>query len=1509
MKYNRKNYLLQGMSYASGLVLFVSSPESYGASISYNFSENPGNQVLDTTTPKGPLASPFWNDSNTGITGSLATGSEGNLVDNLGNATSASISWSSSNTWWNGSGTGSDDAKISVGYLDDGGAGVSVNFTGIPYDFYNVYGVLGSDQGANYTSQDFQVNGAWAYGGSAATPGLGFGNYSGNWTQSTATQRGDYWKVSNVAGATLTIQGQPRSGAQRGCLSAVIVEEATGVAAYWDTNAATAGSGGATPSGTWDSTSTNWNDSAGTGTPATWSTGLIAVLSAGTDASGAYTITVDGTQSASYILAQDNGSITLTGGALNLTSSAGIVASGSSSVTVNSDLTGETNLTVNGNAVTIGAANTLTGSFAGQSSTFAMTAGSSFTGIPNFSTGSPTVATSATLTNATVSTTASFNVQNGSLALAGTSSATTTGSANVNRGTLQLSGSSSLSASYFGNPTANTASTVNIQDSATVSVSGSMTFGDQGSATITVNQSGGTVTNTGTTNNPGGNSMANRWGHWGGGTTVYNLSGGTLNLPGSPLYLSWDGSASLNISGTGVANIKGFNMGYAWRTNASAINLEAGGLLNVGSDGIITGTGGTANKSVNLNGGTLAASASWTGTVPLNVTANSVIDTSGGSITISGALNGTSGDVTVQGGGTLALIGGGAHTGTVQVSTNNTVRMLGNFAGNVAVASGATLTSGTATTPGSAVLANATLSSGSKSSLRVGTTQDLIDVLDLNVASSHTITVTPAGDIANGTSFTLIDYLTINSGGYDNINIVPSSSRLNITKNADDGSAIGVTVNGFDSLIWKGTDGGAPNAWDVNTTQNWQTTFTNVGTKFLANDVVLFDDSAATGDVTLSGTIAPVSVSFDNETLAYNLTGSGITSGSVTKDGAATTILATANTYTGLTKVLAGTLVIGNGTVGSLAAASAVELDAGELRLNLPAAGSYTNPTLALAGSTIRVIGSGDMVFSPTITNASGADIVFNRDGVVYCSSVNQTTGSITIDDGTVVFDGAQQTNRLAINKLVTVNNGATLAVHGVNAFPTAANGVNVQLNGGTYEVQSGGSNVTGAEGDSHSHVNNLTMSGGTVVLSYSGTGTAYNNESVQLNGVLTVTGTTPSEINFGAGADATNAGLSLNGSRIFDVEDVTGSPAADLTINAEVQNNDSAGDVLVKQGAGTLLLAGPNSYSGGNEVLAGVLSASTVANDAVGGIGNGYLAVKNNATFRYTGNGNEVTTRNLWLDNGGAVMDIVEATADLTFSPSEGAVTAPVTKLGAGSLTIGSVISGAAAITVESGILATSGVNTYSGDTTVNGGTLIVNGSSIPDFGVLSIAATAVVDVAGNEMVSELNLNGVKQAAGTYGATGSGATNIDDVHFAGTGVITVIDGYAAWKIDPANGLTAGVNDGAAQDPDQDGISNLLEYALGGAPLGSSQSILPQGAVTGGNLVFTFKRSDASEIDTTQVVQYGSDLAGWADVNIGAASAGVVTIVENADAEDDVTVTIPMGANTKLFARLVVTED
>ena len=67
--------------------------------------------------------------------------------------------------------------------------------------------------------------------------------------------------------------------------------------AYWDLNGTTAGSGSATPTGTWDATAPNWNlASDGTGATAAWTPGQSAVFSAGADATGAYTVTVNGMQ-------------------------------------------------------------------------------------------------------------------------------------------------------------------------------------------------------------------------------------------------------------------------------------------------------------------------------------------------------------------------------------------------------------------------------------------------------------------------------------------------------------------------------------------------------------------------------------------------------------------------------------------------------------------------------------------------------------------------------------------------------------------------------------------------------------------------------------------------------------------------------------------------------------------------------------------------------------------------------------------------------------------------------------------------------------------------------------------------------------------------------------------------------------------------------------------------------------------------------------------------------------
>ena len=83
---------------------------------------------------------------------------------------------------------------------------------------------------------------------------------------------------------------------------------------YWDLNGAVTGAGTA-PSGTWDSTSTNWSSSA-SGTVATgpWAE-QNAIFSAGSDATGSYTVSISGTQVVVGLFVQ-SGTPTFTGGRL-----------------------------------------------------------------------------------------------------------------------------------------------------------------------------------------------------------------------------------------------------------------------------------------------------------------------------------------------------------------------------------------------------------------------------------------------------------------------------------------------------------------------------------------------------------------------------------------------------------------------------------------------------------------------------------------------------------------------------------------------------------------------------------------------------------------------------------------------------------------------------------------------------------------------------------------------------------------------------------------------------------------------------------------------------------------------------------------------------------------------------------------------------------------------------------------------------------------------------------------
>ncbi len=132
--------------------------------------------------------------------------------------------------------------------------------------------------------------------------------------------------------------------------------------------------------------------------------------------------------------------------------------------------------------------------------------------------------------------------------------------------------------------------------------------------------------------------------------------------------------------------------------------------------------------------------------------------------------------------------------------------------------------------------------------------------------------------------------------------------------------------------------------------------------------------------------------------------------------------------------------------------------------------------------------------------------------------------------------------------------------------------------------------------------------------------------------------------------------------------------------------------------------------------------------------------------------------------------------------------------------------------------------------------------------------------------------------------------------------------GYSTWAA--GSGLT-GPAAAANADPDNDGLHNLAEYVLGTRP--DTASTGPAVSPAPGGFTMTFKRSDLSETDTTLKLQIGPGLSTWPEeFIIGAASgaaAGVAwTITENGVADDNITITVPVTAATRRFARLRMTK-
>lgn len=194
-----------------------------------------------------------------------------------------------------------------------------------------------------------------------------------------------------------------------------------------------------------------------------------------------------------------------------------------------------------------------------------------------------------------------------------------------------------------------------------------------------------------------------------------------------------------------------------------------------------------------------------------------------------------------------------------------------------------------------------------------------------------------------------------------------------------------------------------------------------------------------------------------------------------------------------------------------------------------------------------------------------------------------------------------------------------------------------------------------------------------------------------------------------------------------------------------------------------------------------------------------------------------------------------------------------------------------------------------------------------------LSAAATGAPAPSYQWYKNDVAISGATSATYTIASVASGdagsykvvATNPVGSATSNTAAITVgaaASPYASWA--SAQGLSAGVNDGATQDPDNDGVANLVEFALGGNPLSAASAPAPTVARSGSNLTFTYDVKTAAAAQFAVTAETSSDLSAWTAAVHG--SGGVTIATTDVDAATNrVVVTIP-ASGARVFARLRV---
>ncbi len=351
--------------------------------------------------------------------------------------------------------------------------------------------------------------------------------------------------------------------------------------------------------------------------------------------------------------------------------------------------------------------------------------------------------------------------------------------------------------------------------------------------------------------------------------------------------------------------------------------------------------------------------------------------------------------------------------------------------------------------------------------------------------------------------------------------------------------------------------------------------------------------------------------------------------------------------------------------------------------------------------------------FSPTFTLSPGATCAIGSTPVVSGDPVNFSAGPVVF---TVTAQGVSP----------IVNNYTVTAVPGTRILWNISGGGVWNLSASNWLGETSGSGRLFANGD---EVKFNKAAGGTIVL----------------DGNLSPLSTTVS-----AASGTYNFSAAAGGGSI-----TTGS--------------------LIKDGAGTLVMAKANGYAGGTIINSGTLelnwpgdgvSHTTLGTGPVTLNGGTLFLSRTDLTNALTVNGGNLVSENGFGNNFSGPITL---NATLTCN-----IQWPLTCSGDISGTGGLAVGGS-----NNGRLTLSGNNSYQGPTTVTGSTLQCNSANALGGGALSISgggAKVNLNYTGAKSILSLTLGGVAQTAtGTYGSLTSNAI-YKSGYFAGSGTVKIGD-------------------------------------------------------------------------------------------------------------------------------------